>query len=119
MASLITKGLGSPQQLITGGLGPVGVTPPVQIIRGSGGSTASGPNGNFGPKKNRYKDDEDRYIEKWIIKISGECIYNRVEKEIDTREHFNVDVLDIDSNVDKSAGQFFTVEVNQLRINSE
>ena len=119
MASIITKGLGSPQQLITEGYGPEGFAPPVQIIRGRGGNTARTPHGEFELERRRRKDDDDKFIERWIIQISGEDIYNRIEKEIDTRKYVNVKVADIESSVDENAGQIFTIEVNQLRINSE
>ena len=119
MASIITKGLGSPQQLITEGFGPEGFAPPTQIIKKKGGGAAGRtPHGQFDIEGRRRKEEE-RFIEKWIIQISGEDIYSKIEKEIDTRKYVNVRVSDIESSVDENSGEVFTIEVNQLRINSE
>ena len=110
MAGLITMGLGAPQTLITMGLGGAGIEPPEQIIKTGGGVS-------FKRRIYKREEEEEKYVENWIIEISGINIniYSKTETKIDMKPNIFVKLSDIDIEEDKSDNDF-SVQVEDVRI---
>lgn len=111
MSGLITMGLGPKQLLLTMGLGsPGGILPPV-IIRSKGGSSK-------GYDLRRREEEENKFLEKWVIEVSGIDIYSKVEKEIDMKPNITVKVGDKEVRLDRDDSNM-KVTVEQVRVNIE
>lgn len=111
MSGLITMGLGSKQTLLTMGLGTPGTILPPVIIPPHKGGSAKG-------YSLRRKEQEEEFVEKWVIEVSGIDIYNKVEKEIDMKPNIIVKVGDKEVRLDRDDSNM-KVTVEQVRVNIE
>jgi len=116
MSGLITMGLGPKQLLLTMGLGsPGGVLPPV-VIRPKGG----GRSYNVRRRSHRPEEEEEnQFLEKWVVEVSGIDIYSKVEKEIDMRPNITIRLEDKEVHLDKDIKEYIQVSVERVRVNSE
>jgi hypothetical protein len=112
MSGLITMGLGPKQLLLTMGLGsPGGVLPPV-VIRPKGGSSKG--------YSLRKSEEENKFLESWIIEVSSVDIYSKVEKEIDMKPNITIKVGYKEVRLNKGdINKNINVTVERVRVTSE
>jgi hypothetical protein len=113
MSGLITMGLGPKQLLLTMGLGsPGGILPPPVVIRKKGGVSKG--------YSFRKSEEENKFLESWIIEVSSVDIYSKVEKEIDMKPNITIKVGDKEVRLSKGdINKNINVTVERVRINSE
>lgn len=113
MAGLITMGLGPNQLLLTMGLGTTDIILPPVVVRRVGGRSKP-----YSVKKRIRDEEENKFLENWIIEVSSVDIYSKVEKEIDMKPNITVIVKGQEIKLSKDS-ENIQVEIERVRVNSE